>query len=113
MAPVVVLALATLPLLFLLAKAIWVTVSSYYLTPARIRRILSRQGVHGPSPRLLIGNLRDVSALVAESTAGDMGSLSHDIVGRLLPHYVLWSKTFGEFDCIDHGRGEGRRPDRC
>uniref|UniRef100_A0ACD6AHG0 Uncharacterized protein n=1 Tax=Avena sativa TaxID=4498 RepID=A0ACD6AHG0_AVESA len=24
-----------------------------------------------------------------------MGSLSHDIVGRLLPHYVLWSKTFG------------------
>jgi cytokinin trans-hydroxylase len=95
MAAVVVLALVASPLLFLLGKAIWVTASCYYVTPARIRRILSRQGVHGPTPRLLVGNLRDVSALVADSTAGDMGSLSHDTVGRLLPHYVLWSKKFG------------------
>ncbi|KAF0899307.1 hypothetical protein E2562_015952 [Oryza meyeriana var. granulata] len=96
MADVVLLGLVVaLPLSLLLAKAVWVTASCYYLTPARIRRILASQGVHGPPPRLLVGNLRDVSALVAESTAGDMGSLSHDIVGRLLPHYVLWSKTYG------------------
>ncbi|KAE8788251.1 cytokinin hydroxylase-like [Hordeum vulgare] len=94
MVPVIVLVLLASPLL-LLANAIWVTASCYFFTPARIRRILSRQGVHGPAPRLLVGNLHDVSALVAESTAGDMGSLSHDIVGRLLPHYVLWSKAFG------------------
>ncbi|KAG0523668.1 hypothetical protein BDA96_07G142900 [Sorghum bicolor] len=84
-----------LPLLFLLTRAAWITVSCYYLTPARIRTILAGQGVHGPPPRLLVGNLRDVSALVAEATAGDMSSLSHDIVGRLLPHYVLWSKMYG------------------
>ncbi|KAL6598454.1 hypothetical protein ACP70R_046153 [Stipagrostis hirtigluma subsp. patula] len=91
---VVVLVLA-LPLLFMLTRAVWVTVSCYYLTPMRIRRVLARQGVRGPPPRLLVGNLRDVSALVAEATAGDMGSLSHDIVGRLLPHYVRWSKAYG------------------
>ncbi|XP_066327160.1 cytokinin hydroxylase-like [Miscanthus floridulus] len=84
-----------LPLLFLLTRAAWITVSCYYLTPARIRTILAGQGVHGPPPRLLVGNLRDVSALVAEATAGDMRSLSHDIVGRLLPHYVLWSRMYG------------------
>ncbi|PAN35409.1 hypothetical protein PAHAL_6G206600 [Panicum hallii] len=84
-----------LPLLFLLARAAWVTVTCYYLTPMRIRRILAGQGVLGPPPRLLVGNLRDVSALVARATAGDMGSLSHDIVGRLLPHYVRWSKMYG------------------
>ncbi|RLM60812.1 cytokinin hydroxylase-like [Panicum miliaceum] len=86
-----------LPLLFLLTRAAWVTVTCYYLTPMRIRRILAGQGVLGPPPRLLVGNLRDVSALVARATAGDMGSLSHDIVGRLLPHYVRWSKMYGEY----------------
>lgn len=38
----------------------------------------------------------EVSALVARATADDMPSLSHDIVGRLMPHYVLWSGTYGE-----------------
>uniref|UniRef100_A0A0D9X824 Cytochrome P450 n=1 Tax=Leersia perrieri TaxID=77586 RepID=A0A0D9X824_9ORYZ len=89
-----ILAAAAL-LLLLLAKAVWVTLSCYYLTPARIRRALKRQGVDGPPPRLLVGNLRDVSSLVAASTATDMGSLSHDIVPRLLPHYVLWSNAYG------------------
>ncbi|XP_062196384.1 cytokinin hydroxylase-like [Phragmites australis] len=84
-----------LPLLFMLTRAVLVTVSCYCLTPMRIQRILAGQGVHGPPARLLVGNLRDVSALIAETTACDMGSLSHDIVGRLLPHYVRWSKMYG------------------
>jgi hypothetical protein len=87
----------SLPLLLLLTRAAWITVSCYCLTPMRIRRVLAGQGVRGPPARFLVGNLRDVSALVAEATAGDMGSVSHDIVGRLLPHYVRWSKAYGEF----------------
>ncbi|CAL5012609.1 unnamed protein product [Urochloa decumbens] len=90
-----VLAAAALPLLFLLTRAAWVTVTCYCLTPLRIRRALAAQGVLGPPPRPLVGNLRHVSALVAASTAADMPSLSHDIVPRLLPHYVLWSKAYG------------------
>ncbi|GJN16171.1 hypothetical protein PR202_gb03131 [Eleusine coracana subsp. coracana] len=93
MAAVLVLALA---LLLLLARAAWVTLCCYVLTPVRIRRALAGQGVRGPPARLLVGNLRDVSALVAEATAGDVGSLNHDIVGRLLPHYVRWSKAYGK-----------------
>lgn len=81
--------------LALLLGAAWVTLSCYLLTPMRIRRAMAAQGVHGPPPRPLVGNLREVSALVAEATAGDMPSLSHDIVGRLMPHYVLWSRTYG------------------
>ncbi|TVU05787.1 hypothetical protein EJB05_48970, partial [Eragrostis curvula] len=95
-AVLVVAALPLLLLLLLLTRAAWVTVSCYVLTPARIRRALAAQGVRGPPPRLLVGNLRDVSALVAEATAGDMRSLGHDIVGRLLPHYVRWSKAYGK-----------------
>jgi cytokinin trans-hydroxylase len=84
------------PVLILLLRAAWITLSCYLLTPLRIRRIMARQGVHGPPPRPLIGNLRDVSALVAQATANDMPALSHDTVGRLMPHYVLWSRTYGE-----------------
>ncbi|VAI32302.1 unnamed protein product [Triticum turgidum subsp. durum] len=80
----------------LLLRALWVTLSCYFLTPMSIRRTMAAQGVHGPSPRPLVGNLRQVSALVAEANAGDMTSLSHDIVGRLMPHYVLWSETYGK-----------------
>lgn len=95
MAFVTLMALAS-PVLLLLLRAAWVALSCYILTPLRIRRIMARQGVHGPPPRPLIGNLRDVSALMAQATADDMPALSHDIVGRLMPHYVLWSRTYGK-----------------
>ena len=80
----------------LVLRAVWLTLSCYFLTPMRIRRAMAAQGVHGPTPRPLVGNLREVSALVAKATAGDMPSLSHDIVGRLMPHYVHWSGIYGE-----------------
>jgi cytokinin trans-hydroxylase len=96
MAALVTLMVVFSPLLVLILRAIWVALSYYCLTPIRIRWVMARQGVHGPPPRPLIGNLRDISALVAQATADDMPSLSHDIVGRLMPHYVLWSRTYGE-----------------
>uniref|UniRef100_A0A0E0M108 Cytochrome P450 n=1 Tax=Oryza punctata TaxID=4537 RepID=A0A0E0M108_ORYPU len=88
--------IASSPLVALLLRAAWVTLSCYWLTPMRIRRAMAAQGVRGPPPRPLVGNLREVSALVARATADDMPSLSHDIVGRLMPHYVLWSGTYGK-----------------
>ncbi|KAG8056696.1 hypothetical protein GUJ93_ZPchr0002g26697 [Zizania palustris] len=96
MAMLVALMAISLPLMALLLRVVWVTLSCYWLTPMRIRRAMAAQGVHGPPPRPLVGNLREVSALVARTTAEDMPSLSHDIVGRLMPHYVLWSGTYGK-----------------
>ncbi|KAL0378072.1 UNVERIFIED_CONTAM: Cytokinin hydroxylase [Sesamum radiatum] len=37
-----------------------------------------------------------MASLVTKSTSQDMDSISHDIVGRLLPHYVAWSKSYGK-----------------
>ncbi|KAL3727688.1 hypothetical protein ACJRO7_032428 [Eucalyptus globulus] len=86
--------LLRLPLLIM--RAVYATFSFYLLTPRRIKKIMERQGVRGPEPWFLVGNLSDVSSFVAESTSKDMESIRHDIVDRLLPHYVLWTKQYGK-----------------
>ncbi|CAN6465540.1 unnamed protein product [Victoria cruziana] len=72
------------------------TISVYWFAPRRIRKFMERQGVRGPRPRFLVGNLFHMASFVQKTTSSDMGSIHHDIVGRLLPHYVLWSKLYGK-----------------
>ena len=78
-----------------LLRAAYNTISCYWLTPRRIKKIMENQGVRGPKPRFLVGNIMDMAALVSKSTSTDMDSISHDTVGRLLPHFVAWSKQYG------------------
>ncbi|KAK1439104.1 hypothetical protein QVD17_04919 [Tagetes erecta] len=92
----VVLWACLLAFLFLLIKVAYQTLDCYMLTPIRIKNIMSRQGVRGPKPGFLIGNLVDIASLVSKSTSFDMPTIDHDIVPRLLPHFVLWSKIYGK-----------------
>ncbi|WOL20084.1 hypothetical protein Cni_G28886 [Canna indica] len=91
-----VVTMTVLVLLFFLLRAAWITVSCYYLIPRRIQRRMAKQGVHGPKRKFLIGNLKDIAALVSASISSDMESISHDIVRRLMPHYVRWSEIYGK-----------------
>uniref|UniRef100_A0A3Q7FCG0 Cytokinin hydroxylase n=1 Tax=Solanum lycopersicum TaxID=4081 RepID=A0A3Q7FCG0_SOLLC len=77
-------------------KIAYETLSFYYLIPRRITKIMKKQGVCGPRPRFLVGNIFDMTSLVSKSTSNDMDSIHHDIVARLLPHYVAWSKIYGK-----------------
>ncbi|CAI0451084.1 unnamed protein product [Linum tenue] len=81
---------------YFILKTVYDTLTCYYLTPRRIRSVMERQGVRGPEPRPLLGNLPDLSSLISRSTAGDCDSVHHDIVPRLLPHFVLWSRQYGK-----------------
>ncbi|KAI3432972.1 uncharacterized protein J3R85_007403 [Psidium guajava] len=92
----VVLTAILVVLLSLLVKGAYETISCYWWTPRRIKKIMERQGVRGPMPRLLVGNILDTASLVAKSTSDDMESIRHDVVPRLLPHYVLWSQQYGK-----------------
>ncbi|KAL8266140.1 hypothetical protein R6Q59_003484 [Mikania micrantha] len=92
----VVLWASFLALLYLFIKVAYQTLDCYMLTPIRIKNIMSKQGVHGPKPGFLIGNLMDIASLISKSTSFDMPTVDHDIVPRLLPHYVLWSKIYGK-----------------
>lgn len=99
----VLTALFVVLLSLLLTKVAYDTLSCYWLTPRRIKKIMERQGVRGPKPRLLIGNILDVASLVSKSTSHDMNSITHDVVSRLLPHYVAWSKQYGTTP-VSYGR---------
>ncbi|KAK7295798.1 hypothetical protein RJT34_18710 [Clitoria ternatea] len=95
MAMVVLTTLLAIPAILLL-KLVYDTLSCYLLTPLRIKRIMEMQGVRGPKPRFFTGNILDMSSLVSKTTSQDMKTISHDIVGRLLPHFLLWSSQFGK-----------------
>ncbi|GKU97555.1 hypothetical protein SLEP1_g10693 [Rubroshorea leprosula] len=100
---VVVLTAALVMSLSFLFKVVYVSISCYWLTPRRIRKIMDKQGVRGPKPRPLTGNILEMAGFVSQSTAKDMDHIHHDIVGRLLPHYVAWSKQYGKRFVYWHG----------
>ncbi|XP_019154551.1 PREDICTED: cytokinin hydroxylase-like [Ipomoea nil] len=93
-------AVVLIPLLLTCAcmflKLAYQTISCYWLTPRRIRKTMEKQGVFGPNPRFLLGNILDMAAMVSKSTSDHMDSIHHDVVPRLLPHYVAWSKIYGK-----------------
>ncbi|GER42629.1 cytochrome P450 [Striga asiatica] len=87
---------AAILVLCLVSKIVYETLRCYWLTPRRIKRIMEEQGVRGPEPRFLLGNIMEMASFISKSTAQDMPSISHDIVPRLLPHFLAWSKTYGK-----------------
>ncbi|KAJ4707104.1 putative Cytochrome P450 [Melia azedarach] len=97
--------LATLFAIFisLLFRVAYDSISCYWLTPRRIKKIMNKQGVRGPKPRGLTGNILEMASLISQSTSKDMGHIHHDIVGRLLPHYATWSEQYGKRFIYWHG----------
>lgn len=56
---------------------------------------MESQGIRGPTPRFITGNLGEMTKLRELKTAKDMDPISHDIVDRLLPHYLKWTHDYG------------------
>ncbi|XP_042502864.1 cytokinin hydroxylase-like [Macadamia integrifolia] len=95
MATILILAVL-FPLVFFFLKVAYEIITCYWLTPRRIKKKMEKQGVYGPKPRFLVGNIPDMATLIGNSTSKDMDWIDHNIVGRLMPHYVAWSKQYGK-----------------
>ncbi|CDY12618.1 BnaA02g12860D [Brassica napus] len=81
----------------LILRVLYNFIWCYYLTPRRIKKLMERQGITGPNPRFLTGNIIDISKMVSYSVSDHCSSIHHNIVPRLLPHYVAWSKQYGTY----------------
>ncbi|KAL0452626.1 UNVERIFIED_CONTAM: cytochrome [Sesamum latifolium] len=81
-----------LPLLYLL-EILWVK-------PWRIRRKLQAQGVKGPKPWLLYGNVWEMQK-IQESAKKNSGKndgdefVAHDYTSTLFPYFELWRRQYG------------------
>lgn len=63
-------------------------------TPTRIQNLMSRQGIRGPSYRLIYGNGKEILNMQKEATSRPI-NLSHDIFPRVQPHVHSWIQTYG------------------
>ncbi|XAR60846.1 hypothetical protein NMG60_11034370 [Bertholletia excelsa] len=72
--------------------------------PEEVRQRLAKQGMTGPKPTLLIGNLMEfrkarsvTSASKSADIATDKPRIFHDYVDSILPFFEQWREKYGKF----------------
>lgn len=88
---------------FLLFCLIMLVVYDLCLKAKILRFKLKKQGVDGPAPSFVLGNIPDIQKIKSNVSAEDAStynfneSLSLDCRSILLPHISQWTKQFGMF----------------
>ncbi|GMN44337.1 hypothetical protein TIFTF001_013531 [Ficus carica] len=86
------LLLVLLPLLVILLKFAY----SLIWVPWKIQRHFQRQGVRGPSYRLIFGNAAEIRRLYSEAQPKSSDLTDNDVVGSVTPFYYRWSRMYGK-----------------
>ncbi|KAM1899961.1 hypothetical protein ACFX14_028961 [Malus domestica] len=65
--------------------------------PKRLRSLLTKQGINGPPPTLLLGNIMEIKKArgSSNSTSGLIPS-SHNCAALVFPFFEKWRKQYGE-----------------
>ncbi|KAF2297576.1 hypothetical protein GH714_042369 [Hevea brasiliensis] len=67
--------------------------------PKRLRSMLRKQGINGPPPTFLLGNIREIkkaqSSVVKTDPANDP-PLLHNYAALLFPFFEMWRKEYGQ-----------------
>ena len=91
-------AAAIIPTLLGLLFVHWTlsVVQEYVLSPRRVKRVLERQGVSGPPPQWIMGNMAERRKMVQEVQQKDMEVGDYNILPRIVPFHVKWTKQYGK-----------------
>ncbi|EEF35958.1 cytochrome P450 714C2 [Ricinus communis] len=70
------------------------------LKPERLRSILKKQGINGPPPTLVLGNIREIkksqSSKVGNVTPTSQPPVTHNCAADIFPFFEQWRKQYGE-----------------
>jgi len=82
----------TMFLVYAMAMVFLLTKSSatYWLRPLIIKSIMAKQGVLGPTPSFLMGNLAEIAKMREDETSKHMSCLNHDIGKTVLGTSSIW-----------------------
>ncbi|KAF2324984.1 hypothetical protein GH714_022082 [Hevea brasiliensis] len=71
--------------------------------PYVLTKTFEKQGIRGPSYKLLHGSLEEIKELKKLATETVLDTNSNDITRRILPHYHKWSSQYGDTLLYWHG----------
>ncbi|KAL4028092.1 hypothetical protein IC575_011284 [Cucumis melo] len=92
-----VMVLTLMPLLFFLISLH--LFQSYFWKPKTLRSKLRKQGIDGPPPSSLLGNLseiKNIRALTSQTKSKQHDSITHGWTSILFPHLELWRNQYGQ-----------------
>lgn len=96
-----VMVLTLMPLLFFLISLH--LFQSYFWKPKTLRSKLRKQGIDGPPPSSLLGNLseiKNIRALTSQTKSKQHDSITHGWTSILFPHLELWRNQYGDQNSI-------------
>lgn len=75
----------------------------------RVKKRLQMQGIKGPPPSFIHGNLPDMQSIQAQASIANKAStsnhaddhfLAHDYTATLFPYFEHWRKQYGTFSLL-------------
>lgn len=77
--------------------------SQMWLKPARIRSVLSKQGIRGPRPSFLVGNIPEMQKIQSTITnmitlqkqPSDDQRVQHNWDSSMFPYLQQWTREYG------------------
>jgi len=71
-------------------------VIKFWWTPLKLRKTMEQQGWKGPKFSIFVGNILEIFKFRKGELSKDLGIRNFDIMSRVYPQYVLFSKKYGK-----------------
>jgi hypothetical protein len=70
------------------------------LKPKRLRSLLRKQGIRGPPPSFLIGNIGDMEKIISSASKAQQKeeqAITHNCSSVIFPFFDEWRKSYGNY----------------